>query len=63
MFALDNKLTFSMKLPISCLPYNMYSLYAHAVMAGIVDSQGLITLMMTPVGRRHKASYSFENGE
>ncbi|KAF2551400.1 hypothetical protein F2Q68_00034019 [Brassica cretica] len=42
----------------------MYSLYAHAFMAGIVDTQGLIALMMmTPGGRRHKASYSFENGE
>ena len=59
-----NKLTSSIKLPISCLPYRMYSLYAHAFMAGIVDTQGLIALMMmTPGGRRHKASYSFENGE
>lgn len=61
---IDNKLTSSIKLPILCLSYNIYSLYAHDFMARIVDSQGLIALMMmTQGGRRHKGRYSFANGE
>ena len=50
---------------MSCLPYYIYSLYAHVFMAETIEIQGLksAVIMMTLGGRSHKTNYSSDNGE